>query len=475
MATTLRPDICVIGAGSGGLTVAAAAASFGVDVVLIEKGKMGGDCLNYGCVPSKAMIAAGKHAHAIAEAEHFGVSAGEAKVDFSKVHDHVQAVIGTIAPNDSVERFTALGVKVIETEGRFVDAGTVVAGDHEIKARRFVVATGSSPFVPPIPGIDTVDYLTNETLFDRTQKARHLIVIGGGPIGMEMAQAHRRLGSQVTVIEGLKALGKDDPELAAIVLDRVREEGVEIMEGASVTEVARHGKSGVKVTVSTQDGDRTVTGSHLLVATGRAVNVDGLGLDAAGINHDRKGIKVGANLRTTNRKVYAIGDVAGGLQFTHVASYHAGLVLQQILFRAPARENRTIIPWATFTDPELAHVGLGEAEARQKHGKIHVLRWPYAENDRAIAERRTDGLIKIVTDKKSRILGVSIAGAGAGEMINIWALALSKKMKLSDVRGYVPPYPTMAEIGKRAAITYYAPMTRKPFVRRIIGFLRRFG
>ncbi len=475
MATTLSPDICVIGGGSGGLTVAAAAASFGVDVVLIEKGKMGGDCLNYGCVPSKAMIAAGKHAHAIAEAEKFGVSSGDIKVDFGKVHDHVHSVIGTIAPNDSVERFTALGVKVIETEGRFVSADTVVAGEYEIKARRFVVATGSSPFVPPIPGIDTVDYLTNETLFDRTQKARHLIVIGGGPIGMEMAQAHRRLGSQVTVIEGLKALGKDDPELAAIVLDRVREEGVEIMEGASVTEVAPHGKSGVKVTVKTETGEQAVTGSHILVATGRAANVEGLGLDEAGIDHDRKGIKVGANLRTSNRKVYAIGDVAGGLQFTHVAGYHAGLVVQQILFRIPAKENRGIIPWATFTDPELSHVGLGEEEARKRHGSIHVLRWPYAENDRAIAERKTDGLIKIVTDKKSRILGVSIAGAGAGEMINLWALAVTRKMKLSDVRGYVPPYPTMAEIGKRAAITYYTPMTRKPFVRRIIGFLRRFG
>ncbi|MEM9105297.1 MAG: FAD-dependent oxidoreductase, partial [Pseudomonadota bacterium] len=312
-------------------------------------------------------------------------------------------------------------------------------------------------------------------LFDRTQKARHLIIVGGGPIGMEMAQAHRRLGSQVTVIEGLKALGKDDPELAAIVLDRVREEGVEIMEGASVTEVAPHGKSGVKVTVKTETGEHSVTGSHILVATGRAANVEGLGLSEAGIDYDPKGIKVGANLRTSNKRVYAIGDVAGGLQFTHVAGYHAGLVVQQILFRAPAKENRDIIPWATFTDPELSHVGLGEEEARKKHGTIHVLRWPYAENDRAIAERKTDGLIKIVTDKKSRILGVSIAGSGAGEMINIWALAVTKKMKLSDVRGYVPPYPTMAEIGKRAAITYYAPMTRKPFVRRIIRFLRRFG
>ncbi|WP_419907317.1 dihydrolipoyl dehydrogenase family protein [Hoeflea sp.] len=475
MTTTLRPDICVIGAGSGGLTVAAAAAAFGVDVVLIEKGKMGGDCLNYGCVPSKAIIAAGKHAHAIAEAPHFGVNAGEAKIDYKKVHQHIHSVIGAIAPNDSVERFTALGVKVIETSAAFTDPDTVVAGDYEIKARRFVVATGSSPFVPPIPGLDTVDYLTNETLFDRTQRARHLIVIGGGPIGMEMAQAHRRLGSEVTVIEGLKALGKDDPELAAIVLDRIRSEGVTIMEGASVTGVKKFGRAGVRVTVETEDGERTVDGSHILVATGRAANVEGIGLTEAGIEYDRKGIKVEPNLKTTNRRVFAIGDVAGGLQFTHVAGYHAGLVVQQILFRAPAKENSTIIPWATYTDPELAHVGLSEKQAREKHGEIHVLRWPYAENDRALAERKTDGLIKLVTDRKGRVVGVSIAGAGAGEMINMWALAIANKMRLSNVRGYVPPYPTMAEIGKRAAITYYSPMTRKPFVRRIIGILRRFG
>ncbi|MEX3011299.1 NAD(P)/FAD-dependent oxidoreductase [Hoeflea sp. TYP-13] len=476
MTTTLRPDICVIGAGSGGLTVAAAAASFGVEVVLIEKGKMGGDCLNYGCVPSKAIIAAGKHAHAIAEAPHFGVSSGDVKVDYRKVHAHIHSVIGAIAPNDSVERFTALGVKVIEDAAAFTDPETVIAGDYEIKARRFVVATGSSAFVPPIPGIDTVDYLTNETLFDRTQKARHLIVIGGGPIGMEMAQAHRRLGSEVTVIEGLKALGKDDPELAAIVLERIRSEGVEIMEGATVTEVRKHGKSGVRVTVKTDtEEEKTVTGSHILVATGRAANVEGIGLKEAGIDYDRGGIKVGKNLRTSNKRVYAIGDVAGGLQFTHVAGYHAGLVVQQILFRAPAKENRGIVPWATYTDPELAHVGLSEEEARKQHGQIHVLRWPYAENDRALAERKTDGLIKLITNKKGRIVGVSIAGAGAGEMINMWALAIVNKMRLSDVRGYVPPYPTMAEIGKRAAITYYSPMTRKPFVRRIIGFMRRFG
>lgn len=475
MSETLRPDICVIGAGSGGLTVAAAAASFGVEVVLIEKGKMGGDCLNYGCVPSKAIIAAGKHAHAIEEAPSFGVSAGEVKVDYKKVHQHIHSVIGAIAPNDSVERFTALGVRVIQESAAFTDRETVIAGDYEIKARRFVVATGSSAFVPPIPGLDTVNYLTNETLFDRTRKSRHLIVIGGGPIGMEMAQAHRRLGSEVTVIEGLKALGKDDPELAAVVLRRIRAEGVEILEGAKVTAVEKRGKTGVRVTVESEAGETTIDGTEILVATGRKANVEGLGLEEAGIKYERGGIKVGPNLRTTNRRVYAIGDVAGGLQFTHVAGYHAGLVVQQILFRLPAKENRDIIPWATFTDPELAHVGLTEDAARKRAGDIHVLRWPYVENDRAQAEGKTDGLIKMVTNKKGKILGVSIAGAGAGEMINMWALAITNKMKLSDVRGFVPAYPTMTEIGKRAAITFYAPITRKPFIRRVITFLRRFG
>jgi pyruvate/2-oxoglutarate dehydrogenase complex dihydrolipoamide dehydrogenase (E3) component len=475
MSDVLTPDICVIGAGSGGLTVAAAAAAFGVSVVLIEGGKMGGDCLNYGCVPSKAMIAAAKTAHSMRHAEKFGIKAVEPEVNFRRVHDHVHDVIGAIAPNDSVERFTALGVRVIEAHGTFTDARTVEAGGHTIKARRFVVATGSRAFVPPIPGLDQVDYLTNETLFEQTRKPGHLIVVGGGPIGMEMAQAHRRLGSEVTVIEAMKALGKDDPELASIVLDRIRGEGVDILEGTKVVAVEKRGKNGVRVTVE-HDGEQShVDGTHILVATGRTPNTENLGLDAAGIAHDRRGITVSNALRTTNRRVYAIGDVAGGLQFTHVAGYHAGLVIQSILFRVPGKPNNDMIPWATYTDPELAHVGLTEEQAHQKAGDITILRWPYAENDRAQAERKTDGLVKMITDKKGRILGASIAGANAGEMINIFALALSKKMKAGDLRGFIAPYPTMTEITKRAATSFAAPMTRKPMVRRIIGFLRRFG
>lgn len=472
----LRPDICVIGAGSGGLSVAAGAAAFGVDVVLIEKDLMGGDCLNHGCVPSKALIAAAKHAKAIADALAFGVTAGEVKADFGRIHRHIRSVIDAIAPNDSVERFEAMGVRVIKAEARFADPRTVIAGSTRIRARRFVLATGSRPAVPPIPGLDTVDYLTNETLFDRTTKPKHLIVIGAGPIGMEMAQAHRRLGVPVTVIEGREALSREDPELAAIVLDAVRAEGVTVIENAGVKGVTRRTKTVLTVDYEKNGEKAAIEGSDILVATGRAPDNEGLGLEAAGIAHDKGGIKVGANLKTTNPRVFAIGDaVSGGLQFTHVAGHHAALVLQQILFRLPARENRAILPRVTFTEPELAHVGLTEAQARQKHRRIAVLRSPYGENDRAQTERATHGLIKIVATPRGKILGASIVGANAGEMINFWALALSKKMTLADIRGYVAPYPTMSEIGKRAAISYYAPMARRNWLRRIVRLLSRFG
>ena len=475
MSEILTPDICVIGAGSGGLSVAAAAAAFGVSVVLIEKGKMGGDCLNYGCVPSKALIAAAKQAQAIRDAPKFGVTAGEPQVNFRRVNEHVHSVIAGIAPNDSVERFTAIGVKVIEEAGSFKDAKTIIAGDYEIIARRFVVATGSSAFVPPIPGLDDVDYLTNETIFDETRKPGHLIIIGGGPIGMEMAQAHCRLGSQVTVVEGIKALGKDDPELTAIALDGVRADGVVIFEGTKVVGVEKRGKSGVRVLIENETGSSHIDGTHLLVATGRAANVDGLGLENADIEFDRRGIKVSDKMRTSNKRVYAIGDVTGGLQFTHVAGYQAGLVIRALLFRLPAKMKNHIIPWSTFTDPEIAHVGMDAETAKEIFKDIRVLRWPYSENDRARAERKTNGLIKVITRKNGKIEGVSIVGHNAGEMINMWALAISKNMKVSDIAGYVSPYPTMTEIGKRAATSYYIPSTRKPFVRKLIGFLRVFG
>ena len=476
MSKVLRPDICVIGAGSGGLSVAAAAAAFGVSVVLIEKGKMGGDCLNYGCVPSKAILAAGKHAQSIRDASKFGITVtGEPKVNFKKVHDHIHDVIAQIEPNDSVERFTGLGVDVIQAEGRFKDERTVIAGDKEIQARRFVIATGSSTFVPPIKGLDSVPYLTNETLFENTRKMPHLVIIGGGPIGMEMAQAHKRLGCDVTVIEAAKALGNDDPELTSILLDELKKEGINIIENAMVSNVTQSNKKGVRISYTKDGTTHDVNATHLLIATGRSANVDGLSLGAAGIEYTRRGIQVSKDLRTTNKRVYAIGDVTGGLQFTHVAGYHAGLVIRGILFRKKAVPNDGMIHWVTYTEPELGHVGLTEEKAREKYGKIKVLRWPYHENDRAQAERKTTGLIKMITNKKGLILGVSIVGTGAGEMMNMWALAVTNNMKVGDVVGYVSPYPTLSEIGKRAAVTNYTSLSRKPIIRNVIGFLRKFG
>lgn len=476
MKTILKPDICIIGAGSGGLTVAAAASAFGVGVVLIEKGKMGGDCLNYGCVPSKALISSAKHAQAWREGVNFGIGSGEdPAIDMRNVNAHVKSVISAIAPIDSEERFTAMGVKVIRATARFANARTVVAGDFQIRARRFVIATGSSPFVPPIPGLEEAGYFTNETLFDSRRKIPHLIVIGGGPIGMEMAQAYRRLGSKVTVLEGLKALGKDDPETSAIVLEKLRGEGIAIIEDAQVTQAAKRGKKGVTVYFDTAEGPKEVAGTDILVATGRSVNLSDLDLDKGRIRHDRKGITVDAHLRTTNRRVYAVGDAAGQLQFTHAAGYHSAQVVRSILFRFGGRVDHSAIPWVTFTDPELAHAGMNEADARKRYGTIRVLRWPYHENDRAQTERRTAGLIKFIANRNGQILGASIAGANAGEMIHLWALAIAKKLTIRDITGYVAPYPTFSEIGKRAAVSHYAPLARKPLVRSVIGFLRMFG
>ncbi|TKT75094.1 FAD-dependent oxidoreductase [Aquamicrobium sp. LC103] len=475
MTSTLTPDICVIGAGSGGLSVAAAAASFGVSVVLVEKARMGGDCLNYGCVPSKALIAAARRAEAMRSAGPFGIAGVEPEIDFAKVNRHVHGVIAAIAPNDSVERFTALGVRVIETEARFRDARTLIAGDHEICARRFVIATGSSPAIPPIPGLDKVEFLTNETIFDLADRPERLLVIGGGAIGTELAQAFRRLGSEVTLVEAAAVLGREDPELAAHVVDQLRAEGVKIFEHAKISSVERRDEAGIRVRISGKDGEHLLEGTHLLVAIGRKPVTASLGLDAAGIEHSPRGITVDAGLRTTNRRIYAIGDVAGGPQFTHAANYHAGLVLRSILFRMPVRENHVAIPRVTFTDPELAHVGLSEADARQAGKRISVLRWPYSENDRAQTERKTEGLIKLIVGRRGRILGASIVGADAGEMINMWALAISRRMKVGALAGYVAPYPTMSEIGKRAAITYFINATRKPIVRRLVRCLRIFG
>jgi pyruvate/2-oxoglutarate dehydrogenase complex dihydrolipoamide dehydrogenase (E3) component len=470
----LRVDLCVIGAGSGGLTVAAAAAQLGVSVVLIEKHKMGGDCLNYGCVPSKSLIASARRAHLMRTSAPFGIVPSNPTISYKGVHDHIHGVIASIAPNDSEERFTGLGVKVIRAAAQFISRDTVLAGDLRIKARRFVIATGSSPAVPAIPGLDGVPYFTNQTIFENGSQLNHLVVIGGGPIGLEMAQAYLRLGSRVTVLEALKALGKDDPEMSAVVLKRLRAEGIEIREGALVERVTG-GKRLIDVHISEGGVPGVVQGSHLLVATGRNPNVSGLNLEAAGIKYDVRGIQVSKGLVTSNSKVFAIGDVVGGPQFTHVANYHAGIVIRRAVFRQPATVDSDIIPWVTFTDPELAHVGLTEDTAKKRSGRVRVFRWPYHENDRAHTERAAEGFVKVVTDGKGKILGASIVGEHAGELIQMWSLAVSQGLNIKAMTQWISPYPTYSEINKRVAYGYYATAAASPLVRKVIGWLAKLG
>jgi pyruvate/2-oxoglutarate dehydrogenase complex dihydrolipoamide dehydrogenase (E3) component len=476
MAQVLEPDICVIGAGAGGLSVAAAAAAFGVPVALIERGRMGGECLNVGCVPSKALLAAARHAAAHAQSPAFGVTYGAPTIDFAAVRAHVRDVIGTIAPNDSTERFTGLGVRVIAGTAQFKDAATVAVGDQfEIKARRFVIATGSAPAIPSIAGLAATPYFTNETIFDLAECPAHLVVIGAGAVGLELAQAFRRLGAAVTVLEAATPLGKEDPECAAVVLDRLVREGVAIRAGVTVRRVAgAHGKVQV-VLGATGGAEETIEGSHLMIAAGRTPNLAGLGLDRAGIKCDPRGLILDRRLRTTNKRVYAIGDAAGARHFTHVANYHAGLVVRHALFRLPVRASTDALPRVTFTDPELAHVGASEAEVRARSDRLQVLRWPYHENDRAQAERTTEGHIKVITSRNGRILGATIVGHNAGELISAWSLAVGQRLNIRAMATTVLAYPTLAEIGKRAAITRYTAGLTSPVVRRMIAWLRRLG
>jgi len=472
MTEITNTDICVIGAGSGGLSVAAGAAQMGAKVVLIEKHKMGGDCLNTGCVPSKALIAASEAAHAVRHSGRFGVNGHEPEVDFAKVHAHVHGTIAAIAPHDSVERFEDMGVDVIQGAARFTGPREVEVNGRRIRARRFVISTGSSPALPPLEGLDQVPYLTNEIVFDLDQAPEHLMVIGGGPIGIELAQAHRRLGAKVSILARSTILGKDDPEAVDVVRRQLATDGIDVREGVKINSAERHG-NGVALTIETGAGVQQIAGSHLLIAAGRRANVKGLNLEAAGGDYSAKGITVDKRLRTTNKKIFAIGDVAGGYQFTHMAAYHAGIVIRNALFGLPAKVNYAAVPWVTYTDPELAHVGLNEAAARDQYGdSVQALTWSFDENDRAQAERKTDGLVKIVVGRKGRILGATIVGAHAGELILTWVLAIQQRLKIGAIASLIAPYPTLSEVSKRAAGSYYTPSLFSPRTAKLVGALQ---
>lgn len=478
MAERLTPDLCVIGGGAAGLAVAAAAATLGVPVVLIEKGRMGGEHLNTGCVPSKAMIAAGRRAEVFRTSGPFGVRFAKPEVEFAEVNDHIHRVIGAIAPNDSRERYAALGVRVIEGEACFRDARTVVIGPgtdakFEIKAGRFVIATGSRPNVPQVPGLEQVPYLTSENAFEQRERPKHLIVLGGGPAGLELAQAFRRLGSEVTVLDVAQPLAHEDPECAAIVFDAFAREGITIRGGVKVERVRRL-RQRIEVVLA-GDTEDIIQGTDLLVAAGRRPNIDGLDLPAGRIKLEPGGIVINKRFATSNRRVYAIGDVTGLPAFTHSATHQANLLIRNLLFRQPIRWAADEIPRVTFTDPELAHVGLTDTQARERHNAIRVLRWPYANNDRAQAERQTRGHIKVVTAPNGLILGATIVGAAAGEQIAAWTLAINHGLNIRAFADMVVPYPTYTEIGKNAAISFFTPRLTTNWVRRVANLLRRLG
>ena len=470
----INVDICVIGAGSGGLSVAAGASQMGARVVVVEKAEMGGDCLNTGCVPSKALLAAGHAAQAMRDAAGFGIKAQQPEVDWKQVHDHVHGVIAAIAPNDSQQRFEDLGVTVIRAAGRFEDKDTLRAGDTLIRAKYFVLATGSSAFVPPIDGLDQIDYFTNENIFSNSECVEHLIVIGGGPIGMEMAQAHLHLGAKVTVMEMARLLMKDDPELTQVVIDRLASEGMVFHEGGRDLRLEKTADGKVAVRCQTDEGAQCAMGSHLLIATGRRANVNGLNLEAAGVKYSPRGVEVDARLRSSNKRIFAIGDVAGPYQFTHMAAYQAGIVIRNMLFKLPAKVDYSAVPWVTYTDPELAHVGMSEADAKKAGKEVRVLRWRFDENDRAQAEKRTEGVIKVIATPKGLILGASIVGLHAGELIQPWVLAISQKLKIGAMASMIAPYPTLAEANKRIAGSFYAQKLFSSTTRRVVRFLMRF-
>lgn len=463
----IKADLAVIGGGSGGLSVAAGAAQLGLDVVLFERDRMGGDCLNYGCVPSKALIAAASAAHSGAASSRLGVSA-EVQVDFPTVMQHVRQSIAAIAPHDSRERFEGLGVRVINEEARFLDSRTVASQSLCVRARRIVIATGSKPAIPPVPGISNVPYLTNETIFNLTELPSRLLVLGAGPIGIELGQAFRRLGSEVVIVDSGPLLAQEDPDAAAVVVEQLRADGIELLACHHVVKAERQ----CALLVEQQGARRQIEGSHLLIAAGRTPTIGSLDLERAGIEGDERGISTDRKLRTSNKRVYAIGDVAGRGQFTHLAGAHASLVIRNALFRLPVDADALVVPRVTYSDPELASVGLSEAAARQKHGDgVRVELVAFDDNDRARTEADVRGFGKLIATSKGRMLGGTLVGRNAGDHIHIFALAMASRLKLRQLAGMVAPYPTRGEIGKRLASQFYSEALFSSRTRKLVRLL----
>jgi len=466
-------DIVVIGGGAGGLVVAAGGASLGAKVALVEKHKMGGDCLWYGCVPSKTLLKSAKIAHLMRTANDYAIAAHDPVPQIADVMERVAGVIRGIEPNDSPERFRGLGVDVTFGDGKFTGPDCFEVDGRKLRGRSFVIATGSRPGVPPIPGLSDTPYLTNETVFGLREQVPSLLVVGAGPIGCELAQAFVRLGAKVTIVDvAAQLLPKEDADLAQVVKRQMEKDGIEFVMNATIQRVEGT-KGDIRMFVKVKDGaERTLAATHLLIAAGRKANIEGLGLEAAGVQVDKGKIVSDANLRTTNPRIWVCGDVAGGLQFTHVAGHHAGVLLRETIFRMGWAKPSTHVPWCTYTDPELSRIGLSETEAKASGQPYKVYRFGFDELDRARAEGETEGFAKVVTDPKGKILGAAIVGPHAGEIIHEYVLAVNKGMNLKELAGIVHIYPTLSEINKRVAdqrLKESLTPSSKAWIQRIFG------
>ncbi|RUR20017.1 dihydrolipoamide dehydrogenase [Legionella sp. km535] len=467
-------DIAIIGAGAGGLSLAAGAAQLGLKVVLIEQGLMGGDCLNYGCVPSKALLAAAAAHWHTGHNEVLGMTIPQEPVDFTRIMQHVREVIDTIAVHDSVERFEGLGVQVIQAKGTFINDRTLKAGSAEIKAKRYVIATGSSAAIPPIPGLNSTHFYTNETIFKLIQLPPELLIIGGGPIGCELAQAFAMLGSKVTLLEHFGILNHDDPEAVEQVRQSLIGYGITLYEQIDIVRIETNEAKQTLIQCKQNNDEILVTGTHLLVATGRKPNIDQLNCGQAGIQFSPKGILVDKRLRTSNKKIYAIGDVTGIMLFTHIANYHAGIVLQNIAFKLPVKMHDNAIPWVTYTTPELAHVGKSESMCASMGIKYELLKADYSSNDRAQTCKKTNGFIKVIINPKGGILGVTIVGDQAGELLLPWVMAIREGKTLRAFTDTIVAYPTLSELSKRVASQFYTPKLFSKKVKKLVKFLSYF-
>jgi pyruvate/2-oxoglutarate dehydrogenase complex dihydrolipoamide dehydrogenase (E3) component len=456
-------DIGIIGAGAGGLTVAAGAAQLGAKTLLIEKeNELGGDCLHFGCVPSKTLIKSAHVYHLMKNAERFGLPKIEVPpVEFKNVSERVRSVINDIQHHDSVERFCGLGAQVEFGHPKFSDEHAIRLNGKNHTARSWVIASGSSAIIPPINGLDRTPYITNREIFYLDHLPESLIILGAGPIGIEMAQAFNRLGTAVAVVDmAPQILPKDDSDLANEVMEILSVEGVKFYISHTIEAVNDLGNEReviVKDKTGTEGNTFSLKAEALLVALGRVANVEGLGLETIGIEHDRRGIKVDQRMRTNHKHIYAVGDVNGGFQFTHTAGYEGGIVVSNAIFRLPRKADYTYLPWCTFTDPPLGNIGMNEKMAKEADIDYTVWTEEFKDNDRSVAEGEKTGKIKMILNEKEKPIGVQILGPHAGDLLAEWVAILNGKVKLATLAAAVHPYPTIGEINKRVAGKFFSP------------------